>query len=110
VGQHGRVGVGVRQLNAQVDHPPTAGGLSDQAGVVPGIGHRGHGLYEGMQERAAAHVSQLAAVVQLPEHSHRVGGFTPVSQPQYGPPDRPVRGPVEVGLLNQDGDLAQQSP
>jgi hypothetical protein len=110
VGQHGRVGVGVRELDAKVDHPPAPGRLSDQAGVVGGVGHGGHGLDQGVEERAAAHIGQLAAVIQLPEHGHRVGGLAPVGQSQQGPPDGSVGGPVEVGFLDQGGDLAQQPP
>ena len=110
VGQHGRVGVGVGQADAEVDHPPAAGRLGDQLGVVAGVGHGGHGLDEGVQERAAAHIGQLAAVVQLPQHGDRVGGLAPVGQAQHGPPDGPVGGPVEVGLLEDGGDLGQQPP
>jgi hypothetical protein len=62
VGQDGWVGVGLGQADAQVDDPPPAGGVSDQLGVVAGVGHRGHGLHEGVEEWAAAHTSQLAAV------------------------------------------------
>jgi hypothetical protein len=56
VSQYGRVGVGVGELDAEVDHPPAAGGVGDQAGVVAGVGHGGHGLDQGVQERAAAHI------------------------------------------------------
>ena len=110
VGQHGRVGVGVGQLDAQVDHPSAPGVLGDQAGVVAGVGHGGHGLDQGVQERAATHVGQLAAVVQLPEHGHRVGRLSAVGQAEHGPPDGPMGGPVEVGLLEEGGDLGQQLP
>ena len=110
MGQHGRVGVGVGQSDAQVDHPPPPGRLGDQAGVVAGVGHGGHGLDEGVEERAAAHIGQLAAVVQLPQHGYRVGGLAPVGQAQQGPPDGPVGWPVEVGLLEEGGDLGQQPP
>jgi hypothetical protein len=89
----------VREPDAEVDHPPPPGRVGDQAGVVGGVGHGGHGLDEGVQERPAAHVSQLAAVIQLPEHGHRVGGLAAVGQPQHRPPDGPVGGPVEVGFL-----------
>jgi hypothetical protein len=110
LGQHGGVGVGVGQADAKVDHPPPAGRLGDQAGVVAGVGHGGHGLNEGVQERATAHISQLAAVVQLPQHGHRVGGLAPVGQPKDGSPDGPMRWPIEVDLLDQGGDLGQQPP
>ena len=60
MGEHGRVGVGVGQSDAQVDHPPAPGRLGDQLGVVGGVGHGGHGLDEGVQERAAADIGQLA--------------------------------------------------
>jgi hypothetical protein len=80
VGQDGRVGVGVGQLDAQVNHPPAAGRVGDQVGVVAGVGHGGHGLDQGVQERAAAHIGQLAGVVKLPQHGHRVGGLPPVGQ------------------------------
>jgi hypothetical protein len=75
---------------------------------VGGAGHRGHSLDERVQERAATHIGQLAGVIQLPEHRHRVSGLPPVGQPQRGPPDRPMRWPVEVGLLQHGGDLDQQ--
>jgi hypothetical protein len=81
VGQHGRVGVGVGQADAEVDHSPPPGSVGDQLGIMAGIGHRGHGLDQGMQKRAAAHVGQLAAVVELPQHGHRVGGLTALGQP-----------------------------
>ena len=110
VGQHGRVGVGVGQSDAQVDHPAAPGRVGDQAGVVARVGHRGDGLDQGVQERAAAHVGQFAAVVQLPQQGDGVGGLAPVGQAQHGPPDGPVGGPVEVGLLEEGGDLAQQPP
>jgi hypothetical protein len=108
--QHTRIGVGVGQADAQVDHPPAPGRVGDQAGVVAGIGHRWHGLDQGMQERPAAHVGQLAAVAQLPQHRHRVGGLAPVGQPQHGPPDGPMGGSVEVDLLEHGGDLDPQPP
>jgi hypothetical protein len=105
VGKHRWVGIGMGELDTQVDHSPTAGRLGDQAGVVAGIRHRGHGLDEGVQERAAAHIGQLAGVVQFPEQGHGVGGLALVGQAEHGPPDGPVSGPVEVGFLDQDGDL-----
>ena len=105
-----RVGVGVGQTDAQVDHPPPAGGVGDQLGVVAGVGNCGDGLDQGVEEGAAAHVRQLAAVVELPEHGDRVGGLAPVGQAQDGPPDGAMGGPVEVGLLEQGGDLDQQPP
>ena len=52
--------------------------------------------------------NQLAAVIQLPEHGHGVGGLASVGQPQHGSPDGPVGGPVEVGFLQEGGDLGQQ--
>jgi hypothetical protein len=78
VGQHGGVGVGVGQADAQVDHPPAPGRVGDQAGVVAGIGHRRHGLDESVQEWAAAHIRQLTGIVQLPKHGHRIGGLATV--------------------------------
>ena len=110
MGEHTWVGVGVGQADAEVDDPPAAGGLGDEAGVVAGVGHGGHGLNEGVEERAAAHIGQLPAVVQLPQHGHRVGGLIPVGQAEHGPPDGPMGGPVEVGLLEDGGDLSQQPP
>jgi hypothetical protein len=50
-------------LDAKVDHPPAACGVGDQAGVVAGIGDGRHGFHESVEERAAAHVGQFAAVV-----------------------------------------------
>jgi hypothetical protein len=97
MGQHGRVGVRMSQLGTQVDHPTPAGALGDQAGVVAGVGHRGHGLDQGVQERAAADIGQLPAIVQLPEHGDGVGGLAAVGEAQHGSPDGPVGGPVEVG-------------
>jgi hypothetical protein len=110
VREDGRVGVGVGQADTEVDHPSSPGGLGNQVGVVAGIGHGGHRLNEGVEEGAAAHIGQLAAVVQLPQHRHRVGGLAAIGQPQQGPPYRPVRRAVEVGLLEQAGDLGQQPP
>ena len=110
VGEHGRVGVGVGQADAEVDHPPAAGRLGDQLGVVAGVGHGGHGLDQGVQERAAADIGQLAGVVQLPQHGDRVGGLAAVGQAEDGSPDGPMGGPVEVGLLEDGGDLGQQPP
>ena len=91
-------------------NPPAAGRVGDQAGVVAGIGHRGDGLNEGVQEGAAAHIGQLAAVIQLPQHRHGVGGLAAVGQPEHRAPDGPVGRPVEVGFLKEGGDLDQQSP
>jgi|GEM_PF-5036177 hypothetical protein len=108
MGQYGRVGVRMSEADAEVDDPAAAGCLSDQLGVVAGVGHGGHGLNEGVEERAAAHIGQLAAVVELPEHGHRVGRLVPVGQPEHGSPDGSVGGPVEVGLLEHGGDLVQQ--
>jgi hypothetical protein len=110
VGQHGRVGVGVGQADAQVDHPAAAGGLGDQAGVVTSMSDGGDGLDQGVQERAAADLGQLAGVVQLAQDGHGVGGLAAVGQGKDRPPDCPVGGPVEVGLLDQGGDLDQQPP
>jgi hypothetical protein len=110
VGQLGRVGVGVGQLDTQVDHSPAAGGVGDQAGVVAGIGHHGDCLNEGVEEGPAAHVPQFPAVGQLSQHGDGVGGLIAVGQPQHGSPDGPVGRPVEVSLLDQDCDLCQQSP
>jgi hypothetical protein len=110
MGQHGRVGVGVGQADAEVDDPPTAGRLGDELSVVTSVGHGGHGRNEGVEERAAAHIGQLPAVIQLPEHGDGVGGLVPVGQVEHGPPDGPVGRPVEVGLLEQGGDLCQQPP
>jgi len=110
MGQHGWVGVGVGQADAQVDHPPPAGRIGDQAGVVAGMGHRRHRLDQRVQERAAADVGQLAAVVELPQHGHRVGRLAAVGQAQHRPPDGAVGGPVEVDLLKKGGDLDQQPP
>jgi hypothetical protein len=67
VGQHGWVGVGVGEADAQVDHPPAAGGLGNQSGVPAGVGDRWHGLDQGVQEGAPAHIGQFAGVVELPE-------------------------------------------
>jgi hypothetical protein len=110
VGQHGGIGVGVGQADAQVDHPPPAGRLGHQAGVVGGVGHGRDGLDEGVQERRTTYISQLAGVVQLPQHGDRVGGLAPVGHPEDGPPDGAMGGPVEVDLLDQTGDLGQQPP
>ena len=77
---------------------------------MAGVGHGGHGLDEGVEERAAADIGQLAAVVQLPQHGDRVGGLVAVGQAEHGPPDGPMGGPVEVGLLEEGGDLGQQPP
>jgi hypothetical protein len=99
VGEHGRIGVGVGQPDAQVDHPPVPSGPGNQAGVVAGVGHGGDGMDQGVQERSPTDVGQLACVVQLPQHGHWVGGLTPVGQAQDRPPDGPVCGPVEVFLL-----------
>jgi hypothetical protein len=107
MGEHGGVGVRVGKTDAQVDHPSASRRLGDQLGVVAGIRHRGHGRNQGVQEGSTADIGQLAGVVQLPQHSHRVGRLAPVGQPQHGPPDDPMGGPVEVGLL-EDGDLGQQ--
>jgi hypothetical protein len=106
--QYGRVGVGVGQADAEVDHPPPAGGLGNEVGVVAGVGHGGHGGNEGVEERAAAHIGQLPAVIQFPQHGDRVGGLAAVGQVEHGPPDGPMGGPVEVGLLDEGGDLCQQ--
>jgi hypothetical protein len=100
----------VGQADAQVDHPPPSGRLGDQLGVVAGVGHGGDSLDQGVEERAPAHIRQLAGVLQLPEHSHRIGRFAPVGQAQHRPPDGPVRWPVEVGFLEHGGDLGKQPP
>jgi len=110
VGQCGRVGVGVGQADAEVDDPAAPSALGNLAGVVAGVGHSGHGRNEGVEERAAADIGQLPAVVQLPEHGDGVGGLVPVGQVEHGPPDGPMGGPVEVGLLQEGGDLSQQLP
>jgi hypothetical protein len=110
VGQHGRVGVGVGQLDAEVNDPPAAGRLGYQLGVVAGVGHGGYSLHEGVEERTSAHVGQLAGVVQLPEQGDRVGGLAAVGQAQHGPPDGSVGWPVEVGLLEDGSDVLEQPP
>ena len=66
MGEHGGVGVGVGQADAEVDHPPAPGGVGDQVGVVAGVGHGRHGLDEGVEEGAAAHIGQLPAVRPAP--------------------------------------------
>jgi hypothetical protein len=63
-----------------------------------------------VQERAAADVGQLPAIVQFPQHRHRVCGLTPIGQAQDGSPDGSVGGPVEVGFLDQRGNLGQEVP
>jgi hypothetical protein len=110
VGQHGWVGVGVGQAYAEVDDPPPAGRLNYQLGVVAGIGHRRHGLNQGVQERAAPDVGQLAGLLQLSQHSYGVGRLAAVGQAQDRPPDGPMGWPIQVGLLEQRGDLGQQPP
>jgi hypothetical protein len=62
-----RVGSRVGQADAEVDDPPATGGVGDQAGVMGGVGHGGHGLNEGVQERTPAYIGQLAGVVELPQ-------------------------------------------
>ena len=98
------------QLDAKVDDPAAPSALGNLAGVVAGVGHGGHGLDQGVEERATAHIGQLAAVIQLPQHGDGVGGLVPVGQVEHRPPDRPMGGPVEVGLLEDGGDLGQQLP
>jgi hypothetical protein len=84
--------------------------VSATSWVVAGVGDGGDGLDQGVQEGAAADVGQLAGVVQLPQHRHRVGGLAAVGQPQDGPPDGSMGRPVEVGLLEDGGDLDEQPP
>jgi hypothetical protein len=103
------MGVGVGQADAEVDDPPPPGGVGDQAGVVGGVGHGGYGLDQGVEEGPATHIDQVPAVVQLPQHGDWVGWLVMVSQAQDGSPDRPVGGPVEVGLLEHAGDLGQEA-
>jgi hypothetical protein len=110
VGQHAGVSVGVGQAQPEVDHAAAAGGLGDQAGVVGGVGDGGHGLDEGVEEGAAADVGQLAGVLELAQHGDGVGGLAAVGQAEDRPPGGAVGGPVEVGLLEEGGDLDQQPP
>jgi hypothetical protein len=75
----------MRQADAQVDHPATAGGLGDQPGVVAGMRDGRDRLDQGVQEGAAADLGELAGVVQLAQDGDGVGGLAPVGQAQ----DRP---------------------
>jgi hypothetical protein len=63
-----------------------------------------------VQERRTADIGQVSAVVQLPQHGHRVSGFIPIGQAEDGAPDGAVGGPVEVGLLEHGGDVGQLLP
>jgi hypothetical protein len=110
MGEHGWVGVRVGKTDAQVDHPSAPRRLGDQLGVVGGVGHGGHGRNQGVQEGSTAHIGQLAGVVELTQHGHRIGRLALVGQAQEGPPDGPMGWPVEVGLLEHAGDLGQQLP
>jgi hypothetical protein len=100
----------VGQPGAQVVQAAGVGGVGDQAGVVGGVGDGGHGGDQGVEEGGAADVVQFAGVLQLAEQGDGVGGVASVGQGVDRPPDDPVGGPVEVGLLHIGGDLDQQPP
>jgi hypothetical protein len=108
--QDARVGIGISELDAQVDHPSAAGHLGDQLGVSAGVGHGRHSLDQAVQEWSTTHIGELPAVIQLPQHRHGIGRLAAVGQPQDGPPNGPMGRPVEVGLLEHGGDVGQQPP